>query len=340
MNVLSLEIVAVTQETPESKSFYFKWPPQTNVVYKAGQFITLLININGKETRRSYSLSSTPGINITPFITIKRVQNGLVSRYFYDRLQPGNRLHALVPAGRFLLQQPLDVHFFIAAGSGITPVFAIIKEVLFNHPGKQVILLYQNTNEEQAIFRKQLLKLREQFSQSFTLLELFSQPIDHTTHPHRLNNYLLEHLVKKYVQTTAVQFYLCGPTSFMLLCVFTLKFMGYRDMQIKKENFSIKLIPPPPPITDFKPHDVLLHFEGNVHRFTVTYPENILQAALKNNIPLPYSCRGGLCSTCMATCLQGKIQMSHNEVLTEDDTANGLVLTCVGYPLTNVELFR
>jgi ring-1,2-phenylacetyl-CoA epoxidase subunit PaaE len=119
---------------------------------------------------------------------------------------------------------------------------------------------------------------------------------------------------------------------------FTLRWMGFGEEQIKRETFNIEYIPPPPFLIDQTPKQVDLSFRGIRHQFKVSYPSSILEAALKNNIQLPYSCRGGRCSTCMAKCLSGKIKMSINEVLTDQDLQEGWVLTCVGFAETDIVL--
>ncbi len=110
------------------------------------------------------------------------------------------------------------------------------------------------------------------------------------------------------------------------------------SFQVKRENFVIDFVPPAPFMIDTTPKNVTIHFNNQTCNLKVAYPNNILEVALKNNIQLPYSCRGGRCSTCVATCTKGKIKMSINDVLTDYDLANGLILTCVGYPETDVEL--
>ena len=139
--------------------------------------------------------------------------------------------------------------------------------------------------------------------------------------------------------------YICGPKQFMRMAQFTLRVMGYEDARISKENFVVDFVPPPPFMTDTSPKEVTIHIHGKTHILQVAYPHNILEAALSNNIQLPYSCRGGRCSTCTAKCVKGRVKMSINDVLTDRDNkkvvmdlAEGLVLTCVGYAETDVEL--
>ncbi len=124
----------------------------------------------------------------------------------------------------------------------------------------------------------------------------------------------------------------------MRMAQFTLKVSGFSDEQIKKENFTVEYIPPPPLINDTSPKEITIHFRQQIFHFKAAYPVNILQAALNNNIQLPYSCRGGRCFNLGSECLSGTVKMSVNEVLTDKDLKDGLVLTCVGYAETAVVL--
>jgi ring-1,2-phenylacetyl-CoA epoxidase subunit PaaE len=227
--------------------------------------------------------------------------------------------------------------FFIVAGSGIGPVFSLVKKILAEEPLTRIILIYQNYNEAATIFRKELAALR--VNNLFAWIDLLSEPAAPGVQPQRLNNSLLENLVRSYtVQGKENLFYLCGPRSFMLIVQFVIKFMGYRQEQIFKETFVVDSVPPPPLITDQSPKEIRLRWKNRDFNFTSTYPENILQSALRHHIHLPYSCRGGRCSSCMVRCVSGKVKMSINEVLTSHDLQQGWVLTCVGYAETDVEL--
>ncbi len=338
MEDLRIRIRAIIQNTEDSKTFYLQ-PLRGGFTYKAGQFITILLVIDNKEVRRSYSFSSTPGIDPLPHVTIKRLQNGYISRHLFDHAREGDLLHVLPPGGRFLLEQPGNVHqFFLAAGSGVTPVFSLIKAALYQHHDASVTLINQNANEEKSMFRKELLALQQQLPDRFTLVELFSQPLKPEITPRRLNNWLAEQLVQQYAGTAPVHFYLCGPVAFMRMVYITLRFKGYTDDQISRENFSVSSVPPPPLMTDVTPKNVGVRVNNEYYRFAVAYPQNILQAALQHGIELPYSCRGGRCSTCAAICKTGRVKMSINEVLTERDLRKGLILTCVAFAETDVEL--
>ena len=312
------------------------------VHYQAGQYLTFLISKNGKEFRRSYSLITTPGVDLEMAIVIKRQPNGEVSRYLFDHVKTGDVFTSLHPAGRFTLlsnaAQPQTI-FFLAAGSGISPVYALVKDVLYHHPFIHIILVYQNRNEAGTIFRDELRLLQQTFSKRFVLLQLFSEPAGTGSLPQRLNNNLLEQLIGAQVfNMSNTVFYICGPESFMRMSSFVLKYMGFSDTQIRRENFVVNFIPPVPLLTDTSPKTVTLRWQERVFQFSVRYPQNLLQAALNNRINLPYSCRGGRCSACVVKCISGEVMMSINEVLTRQDLDEGYRLTCVGFAKTDLVL--
>jgi ring-1,2-phenylacetyl-CoA epoxidase subunit PaaE len=337
MKNLILSVDQIIQETDLSRTFYLS-STKGEITYKAGQFLTFILNLYGKDIRRSYSFGSTPNVDKQPFITIKRIENGAVSRYFFDHIKEGDQITSLPPSGRFTIEEETQsTYFFIAAGSGITPIFSLLKQLLYNQ-GNKVILVYQNTDERSSIYKKELTFLQEEFQHRFTLIDVFSKPINPLHLPQRLNNSLLEKIIKEHANQEGILFYLCGPLEFMRMAHFTLRVMGYKEEQVRKENFVIDFIPKAPFMEDTSPKKVVIHYNGKAFDLEVAYPHNILEVALKNGIQLPYSCRGGRCSTCTATCTSGSVKMSINDVLADKDLEKGLILTCVSYPETDVEL--
>lgn len=341
MDLLQLRVKNIIHETKDTITIQLYEPNGKEVRYEAGQFLTLILKDDDHELRRSYSFSSTPGIDELMAITVKRVINGQISRFLLDHLHRDEVLNFLPPSGRFTIETDpgsTRQYFFIAAGSGITPVFSLVKKILAHEPQSAIILIFQNHDEKNIIFKKQLESLKTKFKQ-FKWINLLTNPEKYPHAGKRLTNFMLEKLIDEYVSTDREKlFYLCGPAPLMRMAQFTLKLIGFSDAQIRKENFTIEYIPPPPLISDNNPKQLVIHYKENIHRITVAYPTNILQAALNNNIELPYSCRGGRCSTCVARLKKGKVIMSINEVLTEKDIQEGLVLTCVGYAETDVEL--
>jgi ring-1,2-phenylacetyl-CoA epoxidase subunit PaaE len=295
------------------------------IQYEAGQFLTLLFTFRGHDLRRSYSFSTTPGIDAVPGITVKRVPNGEISRHLLDQLRVGDILTTLPPAGRFALDPDAQEHAFIAAGSGVVPVFSLLKELRRQRPDARPHLLTQQLDKESSPFRTTLAQMGLNRTEMLTVRD------------GRLTKDKLVDWVLGTQPVRATRFYLCAPFDFMRMVHITLRTLGIPDEAIRREHFTVGHIPPAPPVFDATPKTVTIR--GAVDRqFVVTWPDSILTAAIRQGIPLPYSCRAGRCSSCVARCLRGRVQMAHNEVLTDKDLAEGLVLTCVGYAETDVVL--
>jgi ring-1,2-phenylacetyl-CoA epoxidase subunit PaaE len=332
---LELRIDAIIKETPDSFSYYFSADEPVN--YKAGQFLTILFDINGRNVRRSYSLGSTLGIDEKMFITVKRKTNGEVSRYMQDHFETGHTLDALSPAGRFIIDEiPADQYVFFAAGSGIVPVFSLIKELLYHYPETTVNLFYQCRTENEVIYYRSIEALKEKFTSRFSVSFYYSQPIGNNRAV-RMNNFMVESILKQFHSTENTKFYTCGPEAYMRMVQFTLRSNNVDDADIRKENF---VIPEPfiPKDIDISPKQITVNYQGRIHKYTATYPQTILSAALAVGIELPYSCRGGRCSSCMAICKKGSVKMSVNDVLTNRDLENNYILTCTAHAETDVEI--
>jgi ring-1,2-phenylacetyl-CoA epoxidase subunit PaaE len=336
---LSLRIRKIIPQTPEAATFEFETTNGTPLSYRPGQFLTLLVTLNGRELRRSYSFSSTPGIDPYPAVTIKRVANGEVSRYLLTHWREGDQVTALPPAGRFTLdpapETPRDV-FLIGAGSGITPLFSLLKALLRDEPDSRITLIYSNQNEHTALFWREINALTQMHA-NLTTIHLLGDPTP-ATRPYlgRLNIGLLERLVTEHLHfgRERAQFYVCGPFAYMRMVRMTLIFMQFREEQIHRENFVVEALSAAkgPAPRDPSPRQVTLHVKNRTFHLVVPGDRTILQVALEHDVPLPYSCLGGVCSTCSALCTEGKVRMTLNEVLTARDLDAGWVLTCTGYP--------
>ncbi|GAB3897053.1 phenylacetate-CoA oxygenase/reductase subunit PaaK [Larkinella knui] len=344
--LIHLLVSEIIPETYDTKTLILQPADGRPVHYRAGQFLTLLFHHPGEaspghEIRRSYSLSSTPGEDPLS-LTIKRVENGEISRFLLDHLRVGDTLTSLPPTGRFTLETDPDAQrdiVLIGAGSGISPLFGILKQALHEEPKSQVTLLDCNTSERTIIFYQQLEALRNQFPDRFHLIHLLSQPSDNGPKAGhirrgRLNNWLLEKMLPELVKLERNQalWYICGPFDFMRMVQFTLVYTGIRRDHIKKENFVIETVTRTPPPELARDHRMLVRYRGTEYDIDVPAYKSILQAALDHGIQLPYSCKGGRCSSCAARLKTGKVHMTINDVLTERDLQNGWVLTCTGYP--------
>ncbi|QHV98134.1 ferredoxin--NADP reductase [Spirosoma endbachense] len=337
---LKLRIVRIHSETSDTRSYYLESLDGRQVQHRAGQFLTLILQhhtggSNVHEVRRSYSLSSATDEPLR--LTIKRIQNGEISRYLHDTLMVGDVLTSLPPAGRFTVDENLPGDLvLLGAGSGITPLLAITKQVLRTEPERRVTLLYSNSSERTIIFREELNDLQRQFPDRFRLLYLLSNPSeDWSGLRGRLNNVMLERLIPDLVggsDPQTLHFYVCGPGDYMRMVQFTLVFSGFRPDQIRRENFVVEPVVLSPPPLLAQDRTVMIQYRGQQVEIQVPAYKSILQAALDDGIALPYSCRGGRCSTCVARCLSGSVHMTINDVLTERDLRQGWVLTCTGYP--------
>ena len=342
LDFLEWRVARIVRETADAASIFIVNKSPTAVQYQAGQFLTLIFDKETRELRRSYSFSSSPGLDQEIAITVKRIPNGEISRYLMEDLSPGDALRSLPPAGRFTIspdQAQSRQIFFIAAGVGISPEFSLIKKILHTGIDCHIVLITQNTDEEHIIFKSALQDLEKQFAGKFSWISILSRPKENPGTGGHLTNSLLEKIVR--ARQTPHQeklFFLCGPPPLMRIWHFTLRWMGFGEEQIRKETFNIEYIPSPPLLQDQSPKQVDLAFRGQHYQFKVNYPSSILDSALSHNIQLPYSCRAGRCSTCAAKCLSGKIKMSINEVLTDKDLEDGWILTCVGFAESDVQL--
>jgi ring-1,2-phenylacetyl-CoA epoxidase subunit PaaE len=347
-----LRVTGILPEATDMKTIFLERRNGEPIPYKAGQFLTLLFTFHGRDVRRSYSFSTTPVIDAVPAITVKRVPNGEISRHLLDHLRVGDTLISLPAAGRFTLSDGADGStaeagkgdtgagtgdngagtdlVFIAAGSGLVPVYSLLKQAAAR-PGPRLFLLTQQHEKESTPFRPALRRMGLNWTEVLTVGD----------------GRLTKDKLTAWVAAAgldggpghwnSVRFYLCGPPEFMRMVLITLHTLGVADDRIRREHFTVGNIPAAPPVFDATPKKVVVR-AATAHTFVVTWPDSILTAAIRQGIPLPYSCRAGRCSSCVARCLRGRVRMAANEVLTERDLAEGLVLTCVGYAETDVVL--
>lgn len=296
----------------------------------------MIQNIRGQELRRAYSLLSSPVLDEPLSIGVKRIANGSFSRWLVDKAAPGNSVLTIGAGGLFTLPEKVNSYatlFFFAAGSGITPVLSLVKTALYGHADVKVVLVYSNHSPDTAAYLQAVRELEQTFAARFRLMTLFS--IDPDLRRAHLNRELLFAILdQNLADSHSALFYCCGPAAYQRFCTYLLQERGIIPGAIRKENFipvrntAMQATPP-----DTQAHVVSLHYKGAVHRFSVQYPDTILSGAKRHGISLPYSCEAGVCGSCAAHCREGKVWLAQNEVLTPEDLAKGLVLTCVGYPV-------
>ena len=337
---IPLEVTQIRRDTANTKSFILKQLHGNPIHYKPGQFLTLIFKKINSEERRSYSISSTPDLLEPLTITVKRIDNGEYSRYLFDTIEEGDILFTIGASGFFTLPDNLSrqTHLvFFAAGSGITPILPLIKTALHMNPPIRVTLLYSNRSESETIFMDELNLLIQNFSIHLHVEFLFSDSQD--LMKARLTKILIiQYIQEKVIGKKETLFYICGPFQYMQMATIALLTEGVPRENIRKENFStekpvVKELPP-----DVREHKVQVSIEGKTYKFDVQYPITILEAAKQKGIMLPYSCEAGKCGTCSATCVEGKVWHSYNEVLMDGELQKGRILTCTGYPYGEKEV--
>ncbi len=334
-----LVVREVRVETHDSKSIVLDVPPSLaeRFRYRPGQFLTLRLPVAGRHLPRCYSMSSAPALDEGLRVTVKRVTAGRGSNWLCDHVRAGDSLEVLPPAGVFTPRR-LDGDFLLlAGGSGITPVFSILRSVLAAAAGR-ILLVYANRDERSVIFRDELRSLS-------------------TAHPSRLtvvhwldsvqgvpSSLQLAELVRP---MRGAQAFVCGPAAFMDAGVAALQSVGMAPDDIHIERFvslpeedpvaaePSPAAPPGAPAPGLPAHaDVEIAHQGQVHRIRCTGRETVLEVALRHGIDLPHSCRAGLCASCMCQVVEGQVQLMANESLDDKDLARGWTLACQAVPVT------
>ena len=340
-----LTVEKIIKETEDAVSVVFKKPGLFRTVkYKPGQFLTLKIPINNKIENRSYSLSSSPWLHNFLRITVKKVEGGLISNYICNELKEGQKINADKPIGNFFVEpnkKESKKYVMFAGGSGITPVYSIILSVLEKEPNSKILLIYANRNLHSIIFKKELDQLNTNYPGRITIEHLIdnldSDP-GKNYHNERLNSQLLDRLLDK--NNTAYnegKFMLCGPQGFMDTAVEILENKSVLKHNIKLEAFTADLSK----IENEAANQSTVKAKGVGFEaiIQVEKGKTILQAALEQNLEIPYSCRSGMCSSCKAKCTSGQVNMLDGHLLPEKEVAEGYVLTCISFPISeNVEL--
>ena len=337
-----LTIKNINKETDKCVTISFNIPSalKDTFSFKSGQYITLKTDINGKEIRRDYSLCSSPRSGELK-IAVKEVEGGTFSTYANSQLKENDALEVAPPNGRFIFEPNATKSRTIAAfasGSGITPIMSIAKTVLEEEPNSTFILVYGNKTPEDTIFYNEIQALQSRYQNRFDIQFVFSQTDEENGLFGRIEKSTVNYILKnKFKDSTIDAFYLCGPEG-MINCVSDVLIEnGVEKSNIHFELFTVS--------TSSKTMDETLT-DGNTKitvivddeetTFTMSQKKTILEAALGNDIDAPYSCQGGICSSCIARLTEGKATMRQNNILTDSELAEGLILTCQAQPTTPI----
>ena len=320
--------VAITFEVPKGLIQTFTFIP--------GQYITIKKEIKGKELRRAYSISSSiksDGLTIG----VKKVDKGGFSDYANTKLGVGDVLEVMPPEGRFVFNttaKPTHIAAF-AAGSGITPIMSIVRAVLDGHPKNKLVLVYGNKSYEETMFYTELVKLQLDYTDRFFIHFINSRSREDDSLFGRIDLSTVNYVLKnKHKSTVFDAFYLCGPETMIHLVKDGLIEQGIDASTIHFELFTTTEILDELPVGAEGRAQVEVTVDDETFSFAMDKKTLVLDAVLKENIDAPYSCQGGVCSSCIARITEGKAEMVKNQILTDGEIADGLILTCQARPLT------
>lgn len=332
--IQTIKIRQVLQETCDAITLVFD-PLPVAWRYLPGQFITLRLYLGGRYVHRSYSFCTTPGTDRYPAITIKRIEGGVVSGHLHALAQAGMVLEALPPAGSLLLPRMPDQArhvVLIAGGSGITPLFSLLKATLKLEPKAKVWLIYANRSEEDIIYRSALQDVQRAYPNRLEVTHVLSKPSPSWQgYQGRVTPALLRACLAAIGDEWVQDYFLSAPQGLMEMVHKTLTQWGVRQQHIHQELFSL---PPAVKTSQSFTYTLKIDHDGKEYVCHPSRTQTLLEASLEAGLEIPYACMGGTCNTCRAQCVEGRVVMEEDEGLSEEEIKQGYVLTCVARPTT------
>ena len=330
-------IKEIIHETATAVSVLFHIPENQKKTFQftAGQYITLQKEIHGELVRRAYSICATPQSGELK-VAIKAVDKGIFSSYATCELKVGDVIEISAPEGRFQLQpQPNKNYIAFAAGSGITPILSMVKSVLENEPSATFTLVYGNKTVAETMFYEELLQLKKQYA-NFQLEFICSRERQENALFGRIDKAFTNFFIKnKYKDTAFDSAYLCGPVEMIHTVSDTLKEGGFSAENIHFELFTTSVNEEEATKIKDGTTEITILLDDDETTFTMTQTDSILAAALRHHVDVPYSCQGGVCSSCLAKVTEGKAVMTKNSILTDSEVSEGFILTCQAHPTTS-----
>ena len=338
-----LKVKSIKKETADCVSISFDIPEerQQEFKYKQGQSLTLRKMFDNEEVRRSYSICSSP-LDKELRVAVKKVQGGLFSTFANTQLKVGDTLDVMPPSGKFyteLSSANKKNYVAFASGSGITPIISIIKTTLITEPLSSFTLIFGNKNQSSIIFKEEIEALKDKYMERFRVYYILSRErMEAEINYGRINAEKCSQLTKLVDLAKADEIFICGPEEM----IFGVKdFLENAGIDKTKIHFELFSTPTKKRLTIYRPvitkdentSKITVKVDGRSFDFDLDYnSNNILDAALAQGADLPFACKGGVCTTCKAKLVEGKIEMEVNYGLEPEEVKDGFILTCQSHP--------
>ncbi|MCF8268123.1 MAG: ferredoxin--NADP reductase [Ignavibacteriales bacterium] len=334
---VTLKILSIQKESHDTIKILLQPENGEILNFIPGQFITILFKDHLDEFRRGYSIFTSPSDLPIIGIAVKKFREGVTSR-FLENIRIGDLLTAHRPMGNFFLR-PLpetkrDLYFF-GAGSGITPLFSMIKSTLEDEPLSNATLIYGNKNEESVMLITDIDELKNKYGGRFKVSHRFSRgKTENKSEIGRIDRNFVLDLLKREKPGQNSEFFLCGPEGMMLSVIEALSEFGIKGSRIHKEYYYVTVLDETVQI-EKKSREVSIIFRGKEYKIIVEPGESVLEKAIESGIDLPNSCQYGSCGTCRAKLISGSMQLIGQSALSDEDKNAGFTLTCVGFPASD-----
>ena len=338
---IPLKIADMSPTTEDATTVAFEVPDELwdSFKFKPGQYLTLRFTINGEEVRRSYSLCNSP-LESELRVGIKRVKDGLISNYIPDNLKVGDTVEVMPPNGMFFAdvqETNYKTYYLFASGSGITPILSILKTVLWTERKSYIYMMYGNQHQDSIMFLKELQDLADKYPERFILVHCLSRPkgmigsmfsenynLDYRKG--RADEVAIKWFINEYQPYAQdVEYYICGPAPMIDGTVKALKSMDVPQNRIFIERFTAD-------VSNDEIEGIAANLTATLNgqsiKTVIGKDQTILRSLISAGHNPPYSCEGGVCSTCVCKLNKGEVIMKNNIALSDDQINAGYILSC------------